>query len=288
MKHVCIVGCGDIGRRVASLCLARGDSVSGLLRNADRARTLQAMGVQTLLADLDQPGSAAALAVADALVFYFAPPPAHGDSDPRLTHFLQAIRRGLPRRVVSISTSAVYGDCGGDWVTEQRAPAPASARGRRRLAAERSLLQWSADTGVPVVILRVPGIYAPDRLPEERLRKGLPLLLEAESPWSNRIHADDLAAVCLAAAAHGRPGAIYNVSDDQPSTMTDYFNRVADYLGLPRPPQLSRAEAQQTLSAGMLSYLEESKRLDNRLMHEELGVELRYPGLSEGLSRSDA
>jgi nucleoside-diphosphate-sugar epimerase len=135
-----------------------------------------------------------------------------------------------------------------------------------------------------VVILRVPGIYAHDRLPIRRLREGLPVLAEADSPFTNRIHADDLARVCIAAMKRGRPGAAYNVSDGHPTTMTDYFNRVADCLGLPRPPVVDRSTARQALSPSMLSFLEESKRLDNRRMREELGVELIYPDLVAGLA----
>jgi nucleoside-diphosphate-sugar epimerase len=135
-----------------------------------------------------------------------------------------------------------------------------------------------------VVILRVPGIYGPGRLPRERLTRGLPVLREDESPWSNRVHVDDLARACLAAARRGRPGGVYNISDGHPSTMTDYFNRVADASGLPRPPQITAAEARTRMSEGMQSYLAESKRLDNRRMREELGVEPQYPDLARGLA----
>jgi nucleoside-diphosphate-sugar epimerase len=201
-----------------------------------------------------------------------------------MTAFLAAIAPRPPRRIVYISTTGVYGDCQGEWVDETRAPNPTADRARRRLDAEEQLRSFGARTGCEAVILRVPGIYGPDRLPVERLRKGLPLLREDEAPWSNRVHVDDLVAACLAAMARGRGGAVYNISDGHPSTMTDYFRRVADALALPRPNEIARAAAGDHIDAGMLSYLAESKRIDNRRMREELGVVLRYPTLAQGLA----
>jgi nucleoside-diphosphate-sugar epimerase len=201
-----------------------------------------------------------------------------------MANVLAALERdGLPARIVYISTSAVYGDCDGAWIDETAPLRPDTTRGWRRLDAERQLLAWSERTGVPVVILRVPGIYGPGRLPLERLRKGLPLPREDQCPYTNRIHADDLAAICLAAMARGAPGAAYNVSDGHRSNMVDYFNRIADRARLPRPPTLERAEAERQLTPGMLGYMRESKRLKNERMLRELGVELQYPDLEAGL-----
>jgi nucleoside-diphosphate-sugar epimerase len=246
---------------------------------------LRAAGVRPITADLDTPASLIDLPVGDAVVYYFAPPPDEGVTDPRMDAFVSAMTpSNLPRRVVLISTTGVYGDCHGEWVTEDRPPNPQADRARRRLAAETSLQAWSAKNGVPVVILRVPGIYGPGYLPEARLRSGAPVLREEESPFSNRIHADDLAQICIAAARHEHASLIYNVSDGHPSTMTDYFYRVADVLGIPRPPAVTMEEARRRLGEGMLSYLAESKRIDNRRMREELGVKLMYPDLAAGLA----
>ena len=280
MNAVLILGCGDVGRRLARVA---GAPVTGLVRSADSAAGLRALGIQALQADLD--GALPALPSAGAELYYFAPPPPEGDRDPRMARVLAALERdGRPARIVYISTSAVYGDCGGAWIDETAPLRPDTARGRRRLDAERQLLAWSERTGVPVVVLRVPGIYGPGRLPLERLRKGLPLLREDQCPYTNRIHADDLAAVCLAAMARGRPGAVYNVSDGHPSNMVDYFNRIADRAGLPRPPTLDREEAERQLTPGMLGYMRESKRLKNDRMLRELGIELQYPDLDAGLA----
>jgi nucleoside-diphosphate-sugar epimerase len=285
MNAVLIIGCGDIGRRVA-LAL-QPTPVAGVVSTTASATRLQVLGIEAIQLDLDRALSPRQLTAGGREVFYFAPPPGQGEYDARVARVCEVLQHdNLPTRLVYISTSAVYGDCGGAWIDEDAPLRPGTARGRRRLDAERQWLSWSGRTGVPVVILRVPGIYAHDRLPIKRLREGVPVLAEADSPFTNRIHADDLARVCIAAMRRGQPGAAYNVSDGRPTTMTDYFNRVADCLGLPRPPVVDRAAAGQVLSPSMLSFLEESKRLDNRRMREQLGVDLMYPDLGAGLAAS--
>lgn len=284
MTDVLIVGCGDIGGRVAALERAQGRRVAGLVRSDESARRLRTAGVHPLVVDLDAPESLRDLPVRDALIYYFAPPPGKGVTDPRMEAFVSVLERaGPPSRVVLISTTGVYGDCRGEWVTEDRPPNPQADRAKRRLAAETALRRWSGNSGVPVVILRVPGIYGRGMLPEQRLRDREPVLREEESPYSNRIHADDLARVCCAAGQHANPGTLYNVSDGHPTTMTDFFYRVADTLGIPRPPAISLEEARARMGEGMLSYLAESKRIDNRRLREELGVQLMYPDLAAGL-----
>ncbi len=284
MASVLIIGCGYIGLRVAKREMTAGREVRGLVRTDPSAADLESLGVAPLLCDLDEPASLEALSVKGQIVYYFAPPPSAGETDPRMENFLSAIsEKDLPERVVLISTTGIYGDCKGEWVTEERPPAPEADRAKRRLSAETSLITWGEKNSVPVVILRVPGIYGPGRLPEKRLRDGVPVLNEAESPFSNRIHADDLARVCLAAGRADAPVGIFNVSDGHPTSMTDYFFRVADLLGIPRPPTVSMEEAQRLFGPGMLSYLAESKKIDNRRMREVLDVEPDYPDLESGL-----
>jgi len=284
MNSVLIVGCGDIGRRVASLCAPA--SVVGVVRSEDSASLLREQGIDAKRLDLDGTLTAADLPAAGKQVYYFAPPPPHGESDPRVAAVCATLQgNNCPTKLVYISTTAVYGDCAGAWIDETAALKPGTARGRRRLDAERQLLNWGAKQRIPVVVLRVPGIYGPERLPADRLRRGLPVLAEAEAPFTNRIHADDLARICVAAMQRGRGGEAYNVSDGRPTTMTDYFNRVADRLGLPRPPVVDRKTAERVLSASMLSFLSESKRLINDKMINELGVQLDYPDLETGLAR---
>jgi nucleoside-diphosphate-sugar epimerase len=284
LETVLIIGCGDIGRRVATLCRRQGWRVNALTRQTVTATQLAAQGLTAYVGDLDQPDKLPALPAAG-LIFYFAPPPPQGVDDSRLRAFLNAIpRHDYPRKIVYISTSGVYGDCQGAWVREDSPVNPGTDRARRRLAAENLLRDWQQHAGTPVVILRVGGIYGRGRLPVERLRQGTPVLREQDCGYTNRIHADDLAAVCVAAAMRGH--GIYNVSDGHPSTMTDYFNKVADIYDLPHPPQISFDQAQTLLSPEMMSYLAESRRLDNHRMLNDLGVKLRYPTLKEGLASS--
>ena len=263
---------------------ADGQTVLALARSKSSADNLSRHGIKPVQGDLDQPETQRDLPIQLAVLYYFAPPPAEGEDDPRLAAFVTALdKHALPRRVVYISTSGVYGDCGGAWVNEEWPVNPRSDRARCRVAAERRIIEWSADCGVESVILRVPGIYGPGRLPVERIGRAVPVVRVEDSPWSNRIHADDLAQACFLAGHRRSAAGIYNISDGNPTTMTDYFNRVADFLGLPRPPVISMEEAKNTLGPGILSFLEESKRLDNRRMLEELGVVLRYPDLARGL-----
>jgi len=283
-KFVLIVGCGYIGRRVAALLQTDGSRVTGCVRSRQSAAQLDRSGITTVIVDLDQPAATAGWADGFDAVFYFAPPPPQGERDLRMQAFLQALDKRLPpRRIVYISTSAVYGDCQGAWITEYQAVNPDTARGRRRLDAEQQLTARCGALGIEWVVLRVPGIYGPGKLPLARLREGTPVLREQDAPYTNRIHADDLASVCIAAMNSPHANTVYNVSDGHPSNMTDYFFKVADAAGLPRPPSVSRAEAQQVLSAGMLSFLNDSRRMSNDKMLDELGIELQYPDLDAGL-----
>lgn len=284
MQRVLIVGCGDIGMRVARLALAEGAAVTGVVRSDAKVNWLKAQGVTALPADLDDPATLTGLPTAGAVVYYLAPPPGGGSSDPRARNFCAAVAaEGLPAKLVYVSTSGVYGDCGAALVTEQTPVNPQTSRARRRLDAEQTLLAWGAANGVPVVVLRVTGIYGPGRLPVARLLAAHPVLREEQSPSTNRIHADDLAQVCFAAAAKAGHGEIFNVSDGEGGTMSQYFFAVADALELPRPAAISMEEAKKVMNPLMLSYLNESRRMSNAKMLQELGITLRYPTLAAGL-----
>ena len=283
-SFVVIVGYGDIGQRLAAIWQEKGLNVSGLARSAVSQQAMQAQRVEPALADLSKPESLQNLNLADTLVYYFAPPPRHGQTDPHMANFLAAVEADkLPARIVAISTSGVYGDCQGDIVTEDRPTNPQVDRAHRRLNMEQQLRNWGTDNNVPVVILRVGGIYSCERLPLERIKKGIPLIHKHLSPKTNRIHADDLAQVCVAAALKGKADNIYNVSDGCESNMTEYFLTLADFFNLPRPPLVGWDEANEKIGEGMLSYLKESRRMDNTKMIEELGVTLKYPDLHSGL-----
>ncbi len=279
MPPAFIVGHGDIGRRVATLWHDKGGPVAALVRSARDTGPARAV-----LGDLDRPSTLAQWPTDGAALFHFAPPAPAGLGDTRTAHLIAALEARSPRRIVYISTSGVYGDCGGAWVDETRPVNPGNDRSRRRVDAERQLTAFAERHAIPLVILRVPGIYGPGRLPLERIRRGDPVVCPEEAPWSNRVHADDLAAMAYRAARDDAPPGIYHAVDDEPSSMTDYLYRLADAAGLPRPPCVSLAEARRTFPPGLLDYLNESRRLDNRRMKEELGVRLRYPTLHEGLS----
>jgi nucleoside-diphosphate-sugar epimerase len=286
-RPVLIVGCGDIGLRVAALESAAGHPISALARSDASASKLAAQGIAVLRGDLDRADSLCIPEHGAPLLYYFAPPPANGTDDSRIARWIEVLTPDRsPECLVYISTSGVYGDCQGAWVSEERPLKPCSDRARRRLDAENRLREWSASRQCRLVMLRVPGIYGPNRLPVERIRQGIPVLREEESPFSNRIHADDLAAACLAAARLGQSGQAYNIADGHPTTMTDFFFRLADALGLPRPPTVTMEEARVSLSPGMLSFLDESKRLVNRRMLDQLQVRLRYADLDAGLAAS--
>ncbi len=287
MTSVFIAGCGDIGRRVARAYLAEGTPVTALIRSPEKVQELEALGIRTVVADLDDPASLVELPLAGAILFYFAPPPGGGHHDLRAQNFCQAIAQGNePLKVIYMSTSGVYGDCGGATVTEESPTVPETARGKRRLHAEMVFKEWGALHSVPVIILRVTGIYGPGRLPVSQLTSGQPVLDESIANLTNRIHSEDLTRVCSAAAQRGENGDIYNISDGHPTSMTAYFNAAADLLGIPRPRQVSWEEARQVMSPLMLSYVAESRRMDNRKMLEKLNITLLYPTLAEGIKKT--
>jgi len=285
MKNIVIIGYGDIGNRVAQRYAELSVPVIGVARSHHAPSVASTPGFSVMKADLDLPESLQPLPLRDAVVFYFAPPSGKGITDSRLRHLLAGITaENLPQKFILISTTAVYGHCSGEWVTESTPVDPQTDRGKRRLDAEQALQDWSVKVQRDIVILRVAGIYAADRLPVERLQQKLPILYEHLSPYSNRIHADDLAMICVAAAQKAANGAIYNVCDGQPSTMSHYFKSIAKALDLPAPPEIDHEAAQQVMSAGMLSYLSESRRIHNHKLLDELGVTLTYPNLDVALA----
>lgn len=272
------MGCGDVARRALPV-LTRRWQVIALIRTPDPA--LRAQGVRQIRGDLDQPASLRRLAgIADA-VLHSAPPPNAGTGDPRTRRLLATLARArsLPRSLVYISTSGVYGHCDGAVVPESRPCRASTARARRRVAAE-SLLRRS---GMRVSILRAPGIYAADRLPLERVRRGDPVLNTEEDVYTNHIHAEDLAAACSVTLERGGANRAYNICDDSAERMGDWFDKLADAFGLPRPPRMARTEITTRLSPLLLSFMSESRRLDNTRMKRELKLKLRYPTVADGI-----
>jgi nucleoside-diphosphate-sugar epimerase len=283
LPRLLILGCGDVGMRL--LPLLRGHyRVFAVTRDAARMPALRAAGALPVLADLDRPASLRRLAGLAHTVIHLAPPPGEGELD-RRTRNVTAI---LPEaaRVVYVSTTGVYGDLRGRHADETQPVAPRNARARRRVDAEHVLRAWARRAHGRLAIVRVPGIYAGDRLPLERLRQRTPALAAEDDVYTNHIHADDLAAIVLRALRRGRPQRVYHAVDDSDMKMADYFDAVADAFGLPRPPRLPRAELAQAVSPTLLSFMSESRRLANDRLKRELGVRLRYRTVADGLQQA--
>lgn len=274
-----------MARRMVPLVRGR-YRVYALSRSTQSHAALRTLGIIPIRGDLDQAATLAAIAGLAHDVVHFAPPPNRGKHDTRTAHLIAALAKGssLPQQLVYISTSGVYGDCSGELVAETRPARPQTDRAYRRVDAERRLRDWGARNGVCVSILRVPGIYAADRLPLARLERGTPALNAEEDSFVNHVHADDLARIVVAALRHAYPGRMYNAADDAPQKMGDYFDLIADRFGLPRPPRIARSEAAGVVPENLLSFMSESRRLVNRRIKHELRFRLRYPTVEHGIA----
>ena len=293
-QRVLIVGCGDVGLRTAGELGAPHSQrvrLMALTSSPDRVRLLRACGITPLQGNLDDPASIQRLAGIAHRVIHLAPPPTDragaSERDPRSLVLVRALRlRTPPLALVYGSTTGVYGDCGGQRVDETRAVNPHTPRAQRRVDAEK-LMRFLGRSGVRVNVLRIPGIYAADRdggTPRERLLKGTPVLAAKDDVYTNHIHANDLARACAAALWRGKPQRVVNVTDDTDLKMGDYFDLAASLFGLPKPPRLPRDQASSALPLMLLSFMSESRRLDNTRMKQELRLKLRYPHVRDGLS----
>ena len=277
-----IVGCGDVGMRVLPLVRARW-RVFALTSGPERCAELRAAGAIPIVADLDRPQTLHRLRGLADWVLHLAPPQPEGGEDRRTRHLVAAL--GKVGRLVYVSTTGVYGDCRGELVHESRPVAPKNARARRRVDAERVLRAWALANGTRLAILRAPGIYAAERLPLKRLELGTPALRPEDDVYTNHIHADDLARIAVQALLHARGGRVVHAVDDTRMKMADYFDAVADAFGMARPPRLPRAELQAVVTPALLSFMSESRRLDNTRLKRELRVRLRYPDVAVALAR---
>lgn len=282
-----IAGCGYVGARLARR-LAAHRKVVAMVRSTGSAAALRKDGIEALEIDLDRPEcpvAALGTVAQDAAIAYLAPPPESGATDPRLATFLAALGDARPAVLLYMSTTGVYGDTGGAVVTESAALLPGSDRARRRVAAETTAAHWCEARGVRWVIFRVPGIYGPYRLPLERLRRGEPAIRPQDAGPGNRIHVDDLVTACVA-ALDGAASGIFNVTDGDTASTTEYLLVTAELAGLPPPELVSRAEAQHRIPPGMLAFLNETRRVDNRRMREVLGVQPVYADVRAGVAAS--
>jgi nucleoside-diphosphate-sugar epimerase len=285
-RHVLIAGCGYVGQRLA-LRLRADYDVTSLVRSAERVTELGRLGIRALAIDLDRirQGVAIPERLDEEAIVYLTPPPVFGESDLRLDRFLQ-LATVPPHTFVYMSTTGVYGDTAGAAVDESSTVQPRTDRARRRVSAEEMTRVWCTERRVRRVVLRVPGIYGPDRLPLERLRHIEPVVREREAGINNRIHVDDLVEACARAITNPEARGVYNVTDGQPLSSTTFMNMVAKAAGLAPPPQVSMEEAQLTFSPERLSFLNESRRVSNERMLKHLGVVLKYADVEAGIRAS--
>ena len=281
-----IVGCGYVGRRLARQ-LGKSYNLYGLVRTTKHLKSLRAAHVEPIVLDLDRikKHDLSPVWFRNCTVFYFAPPPANGESDTRMHRFLQFMD-AKPKTLVYLSTTGVYGNASGAFVDETTPVNPQTPRAQRRVSAEHIARIWCTENNVRRVILRVPAIYGPGRLPLERLRRREPTIRAEEAPFTNRIHVDDLVRVCLAAASNSKVQGVFNVGDGNHCSTTEYLRLVAQLAGLPMPPEIPMDAAQLSFSPETLSYLDESRRINNRRMCTELGVTPQYADLADGIQAS--
>jgi nucleoside-diphosphate-sugar epimerase len=273
-----IVGCGDIGLRIVAR-LNRRFRVVALTSSRQRVPLLRAAGVVPIVGDLDDRATLGRLRGFGARVIHLAPPPESGDGDARTAHLLSALARRDGDRTVYISTTGVYGDHGGAWIDETARLVTREPRSLRRIAAER-LLRGRRHAHV----LRVPGIYAHDRLPLARLQQKLPALAPEDDVYTSHIHADDLARIAIVALLRGQPCRVTNTVDGSGLKMGEYFDLVAQRFGLDPPPRLPREALKQAVSPMMYSFMSSSRRLRNRRLQRELRVRLLFPTVRDALA----
>ena len=281
-----VVGCGYVGTRLARALLPRGP-VMAVTRTEASAARLDAQGIDAVSWDLDLTTAPVPRGLGTpSVVFYLVAPPPSGAGDPRLKRFLAKLP-AKPARLLYLSTTGVYGDALGALVNEDAPLNAGTERAQRRIDAENSARSWCTLHGVGWTILRVPGIYGPGRLPLERLKRGEPLIRHSEAGPSSRIHVDDLVNACLLASSAARAvERIYNVSDGNAASMTEYLERVAMLTGMPAPRLVSREEASQVLPPELWSFLAESRRVDASRIRDELGFAPRFKDLRLGILSS--
>lgn len=289
MKKLFIVGCGYTGRRIAEIATTKGYQVTALVRSASKIKELAEVGINTIVQNLDEPFGQILPDIAGGTVLYSVPPPGGGFEDSRAKNFCTILSAAsAPTKIIYMSATSVYSETAGGVVNENSPTEPHSAMGKRRINAESLFQAYGNSCGVAVVILRISGIYGTGRLPLMQISQGQPLLKEEDCGFSNRIHAEDLANICIASIEKQLDTDIFNISDGAASSMTSYFNACADALGLPRQPQVAAEEAKQVMSPLMFSYASESRVVDNSKMLKKLGITLLYPTVKDGIAASIA
>ena len=277
-ESIVVAGAGYTGQRLLKLLTGKSSRVVAL----SKASNLTLPGVESIQIDFDSESPNRIEVGKNSRVCYFVPPGSDNAPEARIKRLFENVLDRLPVRVVLISTTGVYGNCDGGWVDETWPLNPQTDRALQRFMVEKYCSSWAERHGVSLAILRVAGIYGPGRVPTERLRQGFVLPKSQSGGFSNRIHVDDLAAICAAGLAGDATGA-FNVSDGHPLRYRDYFDLVAEVWDLPKAEEDGENASGNSISPKMRSYLRESRKIVNRKLLESFSIELQYPHPRQGL-----
>ena len=289
ISQVVIAGCGYLGKKVIKALvkqdIIKAEKIISLVKTEQSRNFCLEQGVEMYCFDFDQSDWVLPdiIKTSNTLVYYFMPPPRQGKVDSRVQKFIAQLQQKQSysaAKIVLISTTGVYGNCHGQWVDENYPVNPQIDRAFRRVDAEQQFQSYCRSGNIPLVILRVSGIYGPGKLPIKRIKAHTPIVRRDDSPYSNRIHSDDLVEICVKAGLSRDISGIFNCADGHPTTMYDYFMKIAQANQLPEPPSISIAEARKQLSAGMLSYMDESRRISNKKLLSAFKLQLKYPQLN--------
>ena len=275
---IVVAGCGYTGLKLVKALNAQANRIISI----SRTTVIDVPGIESVNIDLDSAPSNRLDIGKDSRVCYLIPPATEGDPESRFRVFVEEVLTEVPRRVLLISTTGVYGDCQGEWVDEKRPINPQTDRAKRRVGVEEYCTGWAEKNGVSLAIFRVAGIYGPGRVPVERLRRGIVLPKNRSVGFSNRIHVDDLVTACVAGLIGNEMG-VFNVSDGHPMRYSEYFNLVAEIWNLPGVVERATREVDESLSPTMRSYLNESRKIANQKLLDAFELELRYPHPRQGL-----
>jgi hypothetical protein len=292
---ICIAGCGDVGKRIACRLIESGVKTTSILaqvRSRESQSILEAESFQAEMIDFDSLQEVEISKKYEKIhsLYYLVPPQKNGEIDLRSKAFLDYLKCNgftkpskFVRRIVLISTTGVYGDCDGESVTEETPLNPTTERSQRRADMEKQWRCFADQNKMILSILRVPGIYSFSRLPRARLQTDTPVVNPDECGYTNRIHADDLAMICQAVMEKQISTDVYNVSDGEPGKLSQYLIDVANFLQLTPPTIVSLAEGHEKISTGMMSYITESRKIDNNKLLNTFNLKLAYSDYREGI-----
>lgn len=286
-KKALILGCGYVGLALARALRTEGTEVVGTTRSEARLGEIEEADAEAVLADVMDPATLRPLAERGFHAVYDLVRPQQLDENRYTSWGTRNVASVLGAKpleaLVYLSSTSVYGRRSGEWTDERTEAKPNSPVGEARLEAERIYLRAHEEVGLPARICRVPGIYGPGRTLRQRLETGAYRRMDDEKLWVSRIHVDDLAAGLAAAWTRGAPGEIYLLCDDEPTTGQDYAELTASLLALPLPPTIERDDIRHEMTHDAFERRISSRRCSNRRMRDELGVDLRYPTVREGL-----